>query len=106
MVPMSLAEHDPVRLEDGIKHPQPLCREPLRSVWSPESPSPIEELDEMGLDPSTPSSSRSSTISSLWSLESLPHDQQDSELDDQSSSSRQQPLAFRPRPSIFLAPCL
>ena len=64
--------------EDGIRPPQPLCHEPLRSVWSPESPSPIEELDEMDFGPSTPSSSRSSTASSLWSLESLP-DQQDSD---------------------------
>ena len=74
----SLAERDPFEWEDGIKPPQPLCHEPLRSVWSPESPSPIEELGEMDFDPSTPSSSRSSTMSSLWSLESLP-DQQDSD---------------------------
>ena len=71
-----LTERGPFEWEDGIKSPQPLCHEPLRSVWSPESPPPIEELDEMEFDPSTPSSSRSSTISSLWSLESLP-DQQD-----------------------------
>lgn len=74
--PTSLTERGPFEWEDGIKPPQPLCHEPLRSVWSPESPSPIEELDEMDFEPSTPSSSRSSTISSLWSLESLP-DQQD-----------------------------
>jgi len=73
-----LTERDPFEWEDGIKPPQPLCHEPLRSVWSPESPPPIEELGEMDFDPSTPSSSRSSTISSLWSLESLP-DQQDSD---------------------------
>ena len=73
-----LAERDPFEWEDGIKPPQPLCHEPLRSVWSPESPPPIGELDEMDFDPSPPSSSRSSTVSSLWSLESLP-DQQESD---------------------------
>ena len=67
---------EPFDWEEGIKPPQPLCREPLRSAWSPESPSPIEEL--MDFDPSSPSSSRSSTASSLWSLESLP-DQQESD---------------------------
>ena len=72
-----LTERGPFEWEDGIKPPQPLCHEPLRSVWSPESPPPIKELDEMDFDPPTPSSSRSSTISSLWSLESLP-DQHDS----------------------------
>jgi hypothetical protein len=105
---MPLAERGPFRLEDSIKHPQPLCHEPLRSVWSPESPSPLEELDEMDFDPSTLSSSRSSTISSLWSLESLPDDQQDSDssprwADDDGSwmTSRDQPLAFRPIPPSF-----
>ena len=77
VVPMPLTERDHFRWEDSIKHPQPLCHEPLRSVWSPDSPSPIEELDETDLDPSTPSSFRSSTVSLLWSLESLPVDQQD-----------------------------
>ena len=72
-----LTERGPFEWEDGIKPPQPLCHEPLRSVWSPESPPPIKELDEMDFDPPTPSSSRPSTISSLWSLESLP-DQHDS----------------------------
>jgi hypothetical protein len=74
----SLAERDHFEWEDGIKPPQPLCHEPLRSVWSPESPSSIEELDEMDFDSPAPSSSRSSTASSLWSLESLP-DQQESD---------------------------
>ena len=74
--PTSLTERDPFEWEDGIKPPQPLCHEPLRSVWSPESPSSIGELDEMDFD--SPSSSRSSTASSLWSLESLP-DQQESD---------------------------
>ena len=72
-----LTERDSFDWEDDIKPPQPLCHEPLRSVWSPESPSPIEELEEMDFEPATPSSSRSSTASSLWSLESLP-DQQES----------------------------
>ena len=76
--PTPLTERDPFDWEDDIKPPQPLCREPLRSVWSPESPPPIEELEGMDFDPSTPSSSRSSTASSLWSLESLP-DQQESD---------------------------
>lgn len=76
--PTPLTERDHFDWEDGVKPPQPLCHEPLRSVWSPESPSPIEEL-EMDFNPSTPSSSRSSTASSLWSLESLP-DQQESDL--------------------------
>jgi len=56
-----LPGRDPFEWEDGIKPPQPLCHEPLRSVWSPESPPPIEEFDEMDFDPSSPSSSRSST---------------------------------------------
>ena len=76
--PTPLTERDHFDWEDGIKPPQPLCHEPLRSVWSPESSSPIDELDEMDFNPSTPSSSRSSTASSLWSLESLP-DQQESD---------------------------
>jgi len=76
--PTPLSERDHFDWEDGVKPPQPLCHEPLRSVWSPESPSPIEELDEMDFNPSTPSSSRSSTASSVWSLESLP-DQQESD---------------------------
>jgi len=76
--PTPLTERDHFDWEDGVKPPQPLCHEPLRSVWSPESPSPIEELDEMDFNPPTPSSSRSSTASSVWSLESLP-DQQDSD---------------------------
>ena len=73
-----LTERGPFEWEDDMKLPQPLCHEPLRSVWSPESPPPIAELHEMDFEPSTPSSSRSSTASSLWSLESLP-DQQDSD---------------------------
>ena len=74
--PTSLTERDHFEWEDGIKPPQPLCHEPLRSVWSPESPPPIEELDEMDFDPSAPSFSRSSTVSSLWSLESLPDERE------------------------------
>lgn len=76
--PTSPRERAHFEWEDGINPPQPLSHEPLRSVWSPESPPPIEELDEMDFDVHTPSSSRSSTVSSLWSLESLP-DQQDSD---------------------------
>ncbi|KAF9793138.1 hypothetical protein BJ322DRAFT_102037 [Thelephora terrestris] len=112
--PTSPTERVPFEWEDGLKPPQPLCHEPLRSVWSPESPSPIEELDEMDFDPSTPSSSRSSTMSSLWSLESLP-DQHDSdpstEWEDDGANwttspdhRDHPPLPFTPVPPSFFRP--
>ena len=73
--PMPLTEHDPFDWENGIKQPQPLCHEHLQYVWSPESPLPIKELDEMDFDPPTPSSSHPSVSSSLWDLKSLPDQQ-------------------------------
>ena len=77
--PTSLTERDPFEWEDGIKLPHPLCHKPLRSVWSPESPQPIEVLNEIDFDPSAPSFSRSPTVS-LWSLESLPDEQESDPL--------------------------